>query len=188
MDGRGHGAQLGDGLGEPKRAGWTGAGRAPRFGAHEGARTADGVAREAKPQRGPQHVRDGKHGLAGNIRERDGHDLVSVEPEASRVKPRLRVPRIPSVSQSPVRVRRSVGLADEHEHLIRRRGVGRAPRGQQDVVGFLAIGDDGRTFGDRECASRPARRHRRCAADRRPRQAPTSPRRSATHGAASSAR
>ena len=69
----------------------------------------------------------------------------------------------------------SVGLADEHEHLIGGGGVRRAPRGQQDVVRLLAVGDDRRPLGDANCASRRVRRHRRCGADRRRRQARTSP-------------
>ena len=38
----------------------------------------------------------------------------------------------------------AVGLAREHEHLIGRRGVRRAPRRQQDVVGLFAVRDDRR--------------------------------------------
>ena len=72
----------------------------------------------------------------------------SAAPTASRVKPRLRVPRIPSVSHSPVRVSRMSALRDEHEHLIAWCRVRGAARGQQDVVRFLAVGDDRRLLGD----------------------------------------
>ena len=122
-------------------------GGAPGLGAHERTGAADGVARQAKPHRRPQHVRDGQHGLAGNIGERDGQDLfgrrlrLDGEAEAARASHPERVPL--AGPRQP-----NVGPADENEYLVGGGGVGGAPGGEQDVVGFLAVGDDRRTFGD----------------------------------------
>ena len=90
---------------------------------------------------------------------------------ARSTRPGLQVPRSPSVFQSPVRS--SVTSADD-EHLVARRAIGGAPRGREDRVGVVAVGDHG-AFLTSDTARRTAP-PRTCCAGRRPRcPVPSSP-------------
>ena len=109
VDGCRHRVELGDRLGEPQRA----RRRVPgvrRASARTNAR-ARPTASLARPSHSDVHSTCDTGSMVWLAMSANGTGRIcSAEPTASMVNPRLRVPRMPSVSHSPVRVSRTSAL------------------------------------------------------------------------------
>src|SRR6185312_5627052 len=112
------------------------------------------------PDAGPSQVRYGHHGLLMDLLVGDRQDLVDVtlclQGEAGTAGA-AHSERVPGEE----RLERVVLLEKGDQHLIRCRGIGRAPRNGDNAVGLGTVGDHCRT--PLEADPRTAALHRRRA-------------------------